>query len=80
MHSTDSAGAECKQPELEPFLEASRAVLKFNGSYFPSPVSYKLEFKVGGQGLQWFGVRWEACRTARFLSWTVPVIGWLPDT
>lgn len=60
MHSTASAGADCELPELEPFLEASRAVLKFTGPYFPSPVPHDLQFKVGTHALQWFGVGWEA--------------------
>ena len=58
--SSEPAAADCKQPKLESFLEDSRAVLKFTGPYYPSPVPYDLGFKVGAQAFQWFGVAWEA--------------------
>jgi hypothetical protein len=54
------AAADCKQPALERFLEGSRTVLKYNGSYFPSPIAHQLPFEVGGQVFQWLGVGWES--------------------
>lgn len=58
--SSELVAADCKQPELESFLEDSRTVIKFTGPYFPSPAPHELEFKVGTQPHQWFGIGWEA--------------------
>jgi hypothetical protein len=55
----ERAGAGCKQPELESFLEDSRAVLNYHGAYFPAPQGHWLPFRIVGGTLAWLGVGWE---------------------
>jgi hypothetical protein len=59
------ATADCKQPELASFLEDSRAVLNYQGAYFPGPQALWLPF-------DWwphFSVAWH--RLARPKKWRV---------
>jgi hypothetical protein len=52
------AQGDCAPPALEPFLEASRAVLHFTGTFFPSPEAETLCITMDGQRHKWLGVRW----------------------
>jgi hypothetical protein len=50
----------CVRPDLNNFLEQSRAAIGFNGSYYPAPSAKFLPLQGGGNGLQWMGASWEA--------------------
>jgi hypothetical protein len=51
-------GAECFHPDLEAFLENSRAVINFEGTHFPGPKGVWLEMNTDGKAIQWLGVTW----------------------
>jgi hypothetical protein len=50
--------AVCLHPDLDVFLESSRAVINFQGSHFPSPTGVWLEMNTDGKSIQWLGVTW----------------------
>jgi hypothetical protein len=56
--SAVQAKANCVRPDLERFLEASRAIIAFSGSHFPFPEADFLTIEEEGGVLQWVGVRW----------------------
>lgn len=49
----------CFHPDLDRFLEQSRAAIHFDGRYFPSASAKFLPFDADGRHLQWLGVSWE---------------------
>jgi hypothetical protein len=52
------AKAECSHPDLESFLEQSRAAINFTGDYFPSPKGIWLKDNIDKKPIQWLGATW----------------------
>ncbi len=52
------AQPNCVQPDLNNFLEQSRAAISFDGTYYPSPSASFLTFKLDGHGFQWMAASW----------------------